>query len=191
VFKDAHTVDEAGPFDLARRLQEVLLLGDQECPGDDLLLQSPLTSLESTPESSPIPKHMALPDVGKEHAPLPRASSPATTNAPSRPSAPNKSERVMKRNREQSRKNARKRSKSEKESGCKPPELRKNAEAKYSTNANALFTPMATKNAPVASTGYIALNRPLGQKKAVKDMKDYTMSEMKELGFEYIKWDGE
>jgi hypothetical protein len=102
--KDAHTVDEAGPFDLARRLQEVLLLGDQECPGDDLLLQSPLTSLESTPESSPVPKYMALPDVGKEHAPPPRVSSRATTNGPSRLSAPNKSERVMKRNREQSRK---------------------------------------------------------------------------------------
>ncbi len=184
-------MDEAGPFDLARRLQEVLLLGDQECPGDDLLLQSPLTSLESTPESSPVPKCMALPDVGKGHALPPRVSSPATTNGPSRLSAPNKSECVLKRNREHSRKNARKRSKSEKESGCKPPELRKNAEAKYNTNANALFTPMVTKGAPVASTGYIALNRPLGQQKAVKGMKDYTMSEMKELGLKYIKWDGE
>lgn len=76
----------------------------------------------------------------------------------------------------------------EKESGYTPPELREGAWAKY----DIWVTQMETKNAPVARTGYISLNRPLGQPhKDIKDIQNYTMDELRELGFKYIKWEGE
>ncbi len=111
-------------------------------------------------------------------------------NSPSKPSTSgsNKSERIKRRNHESGRKNKKKRKMAEKESGYTPPELREGAWAKY----DIWVTQMETKNAPVARTGYISLNRPLGQPhKDIKDIQNYTMDELRELGFKYIKWEGE
>jgi hypothetical protein len=174
----------------------------EDCPVDDLLY-SPLTSLESTPESSPVRKCVELPDVDPA---LPSVAS--SSKVVNEPSESNKSEREKKRNMQQSRKNRKKRERMEKLSGFEAPKARDKAREKYTTNTNPIFTPMATSNAPVANGGYIALNRPMGEgkkkkraKKGKKDdvgeeqnkgKKEFTLEELiNDYDFQYKAWEGE
>jgi hypothetical protein len=188
------TVANSHSFDLARRLQEILAFED--CPEDDLLDLSPLTTPESTPETSPALKMVALP---KNHVIDPAHPSvvdfPVTNDASAKaPSASNKSERVKRRNKQQGHKNtAKKRAKAATETGSKPPQIREPAKVKYTADPQPIFMPMSTKNAPVAIMGYIALNRPMGKRKKTgqKERMDLRLDElMNEHGFTYQKWEG-
>jgi len=100
-----------------------------------------------------------------------------------------KSERVKERNRKQSRQNARMRAQLSNEA----PNVRAKVLEKLNKNSKPMFTAMATRSAPVTSTGYIALNRPKGMKATAKDKAKTeeipSLADLMALGFKYQKWE--
>jgi len=176
-----------GSFDLEKRLEESL---GREPSGDDFCL-SPLTSVESTPESSPDVQTIGLPEVTIANK---RSEPPVCVDAPTKPP---KSERIKRRNREQSRKNQRKRLRLEKQSGREGPELRVKAEEKYRSGAKRMLTPLATSTLPTVRSGYLALNRPMAdaymraKEAGTEVQKEFTLEELLvERKFKYLEWDG-
>ncbi len=64
------------------------------------------------------------------------------------------------------------------------PDVRAKADAKYAANAAKAFTSMSATEFDVASTGYVGLNR------CTEPKREYSMKELRWMGFDVLKWDG-
>jgi len=155
-------------FDVTPSLKERMARWDEEGLGDDLLSLSPLTSPDSSPTATPTLKTVELPE---EISSLSEAIETAQ-------------ERLKRRRCTQGRNNQAKRLHKAKLEERNGPPVRADAEKKYAANSVPHFTSASATESNVASTGYVGLNR------CTEPKKEYSLRELKEMGFDVLKWDG-
>ena len=190
-------------FDIASCLKECIAQENIEDLGDDLFFLSPLTSAETSPMSTPAVKATELPaeNSGDDLFSL----SPLTSAEPSPMSTPavkatelpvensgisqaiellsTAQERLKRRRKTQGRKNCAKRHCIDKKEERDDPPIRTKAEEKYAANFVPVFTSTSVTESNVASTSYVALNRST-------NAREYLLKELRNMGFDILKWDG-
>ncbi len=171
-----HCAQHAVDFHVIPSLKARMANWEEENVGDDLFLLSPLTSPESTPESSPAATPtMKVAELPAENSDTPLAAEPFPETA---------QERLKRRRKVQGHNNRAKRQCLAKLEAREGPDARAKADAKYAANAAKVFTSTSATEFNVASTGYIGLNRCTVPK------KEYSFKELREMGFDVLKWDG-
>jgi hypothetical protein len=154
-------------FDIAPSLKERMARWDEGL-GDDLFSSSPLTSPDSSPTATPTIKTIELPEESS-------ALSEAVETA---------KERLKRRRLVQGRKNRAKRQREAKLEERDGPPVRADAEERYAASSVQRFTSTSASESNVASTGYVGLNR------CTEPKGKYSLRELREMGFEVLKWDG-
>lgn len=154
---------------------------DQAWAGDDMFDNpydsSPLTSLESSPAPTPRLEPIGLP--------LPDPPCAVTSTALDLSSEPTAAEKRKRRKVLQGRENRKNKERKIKQNQRDGPPLRKEAQKKYASKAVPIYTDTSTANAPVASSGYTALN------KCAKAKESATLDELlNNEGFRLVEWDG-
>ena len=171
-----HYVRHAVDFDIISCLKECMANWEEGNVGDNLFLLSPLTSPKSTPKSSPVATPtMKVAELPAENSDTPQAAEPFPETA---------QERLKRRRKAQGHNNRAKRQCLAKLEAREGPDTRAKANAKYAANAAKVFTSTSATDFNVASTGYIGLNRCTVPK------KEYSFKELREKGFDVLKWDG-
>jgi hypothetical protein len=144
---------------------------------DDLHDLSPLTTPESSPAPTPRPAPVGLPLLD-----LPSAVTGAVPDVSSALTAAEKRKHRKVLQGRENRKNKERKTKQNQRDG---PPLREEAQEKYASKAIPIYTDTPTADAPVASSGYIGLNR-------CAEAKEFApLAELlNDKGLKLVEWDG-
>lgn len=163
-------------FDIASNLKERIAQEKMEDLGDDLFSLSSLSSL--SPLTSPEPSPTSTPAVKAAELPVENSGFSQATELLETAEG-----RLKRRRKTQSRTNRAKRHCSAKEEERDGPPVRMKAEKKYAANSVPVFTSMSATESNVASAGYVGLNRST-------NAREYSLKELRDMGFDVLKWDG-
>jgi hypothetical protein len=170
---DVHFVQHQVKFRVTPCLKARMADWELENLGDDLFSPSPFTSPSGTPPPTPTLKIAELPPENSD-------ASRAVESLPSTAQA-----RLKRRRKAQGRNNrAKKQCLAALEGKDDGPAVRAKAEAKYTANSTTVFTSTSATEFHVASTGYVGLNR------CTEPRREYSLKELRKMGFDVLKWDG-